>query len=212
MEDDTSRDDDNKVSNANNKEKRDQSNKRIVDITLETSATIEDMVDLNNRTNDKQSLDARIFVEVLTHPFGNSFPRSKSCGSLGSLNLDVFYSVLSASFPPVFSFLPGALLDNGNEIVNGNGKDVKNQDNNKMADVTIGRPCTIEDMVDFKDKVNHGQEWNVCILIKAIFYPFDIFCRKFKPISPVSFIALSSADGPSVSVLYGFFFSLNSLD
>ena len=77
VENDTSKHNDNKMSNANNEDKGDQSKNRMVDIGVQTTATIENVMDLENRVNDKQGLDICIFAEVITYPFSTTSQRFK---------------------------------------------------------------------------------------------------------------------------------------
>ena len=55
---------------------------------------------------------------------------------------------------------------------------MEDQGNDKVADVTVGRLSTIENMVDYKNRVNYGQELNVCILAEAISHLFGTFCQE----------------------------------
>lgn len=62
--------------------------------------------------------------------------------------------------------------DDDNEAANGNGEDGGDQDNDRVADVTVGLPAIVEHVVDSEDGVNDEQGLDACILAEVITHPF----------------------------------------
>ena len=76
---------------------------------VKTTATIEDVVDSENRVNNQEGLDTCILAEVITHSFDISSPRFKSRGFIGTPNLDAFYFYSRRLTFASFQFFPQRL-------------------------------------------------------------------------------------------------------
>lgn len=76
--------------------------------------------------------------------------------------------------------------DNNNETANGNGKDEKDQDNKKIADIMVELPAIIEYMMDSENRLNNEKRLDAYILIKVITYLFRISSSESKASSSVS--------------------------